>query len=92
MQDDSEMTAEQFWERLFTERGQRWSGRPNQRLVEIADGLHPGRALDIGCGEGGDAVWLANLGWVVTAVDISPTALGRLKVKAEAENLHLLKF
>ncbi|MFI0040432.1 class I SAM-dependent methyltransferase [Streptomyces mutabilis] len=38
----------------------------------------PGRALDLGCGEGGDAVWLATHGWHVTAVDIAPTALQRL--------------
>lgn len=86
-QGDSEETTEQVWERMYTERGQRWSGRPNQRLIEVADDLPPGRALDLGCGEGGDAVWLARRGWAVTAVDVSPTALGRLTAQAGAEGV-----
>ncbi|MDQ6837954.1 MAG: methyltransferase domain-containing protein [Actinomycetota bacterium] len=86
-QKDPEESAEQVWERLYTERGQRWTGRPNQRLVEVAGDLPPGRALDVGCGEGGDAVWLAQRGWAVTAVDVSPVALGRLTAQAGAEGV-----
>jgi SAM-dependent methyltransferase len=85
--DEPEETAAQVWERLYTERGQRWSGRPNQRLVEVAGDLPPGRALDLGCGEGGDAVWLARRGWTVTGADVSTTALGRLAARAEAEGV-----
>jgi SAM-dependent methyltransferase len=85
--EEPEETTLQVWERLYTERGQRWSGRPNQRLVEVAGDLPPGRALDLGCGEGGDAVWLARRGWAVTAVDVSPTALARLTAQAEAEGV-----
>ena len=85
--EDEGLTTEQVWERMYTERGQRWSGRPNQRLVEVAGDLPPGRALDLGCGEGGDAVWLARRGWEVTAVDVSPTALGRLRAQADAEGV-----
>ncbi len=60
-----------------------WSGRPNGRLVaEVAD-LPPGRALDVGCGEGGDAIWLARQGWTVTAVDVSDLALQRARAAAE---------
>ncbi len=56
-----------------------WSGRPNGRLVaEIAD-LAPGRALDVGCGEGADAIWLAQRGWTVTAIDISEVAVSRAR-------------
>jgi len=52
-----------------------WSGNPNRYLVsEIAD-LSPGRALDAGCGEDADAVWLAERGWRVTAVGFSSVAL-----------------
>lgn len=52
-----------------------WSGEPNGALVAEVAGLAPGRALDIGCGEGADAVWLAQQGWEVTALDISPNAV-----------------
>src|ERR671914_249851 len=59
-----------------------WSGRPNGRLVaEVAD-LTPGRALDVGCGEGADAIWLAGRGWMVTAIDISDVAVGRAREAA----------
>ena len=51
-------------------------------LVTEAGGLPPGRALDVGCGEGADALWLARRGWHVTAVDISPTALRRAAAEA----------
>jgi SAM-dependent methyltransferase len=53
-------------------------------LVTEAGGLPPGRALDVGCGEGGDSVWLARRGWQVTGVDISGTALERARKHAEA--------
>ena len=60
-----------------------WSGRPNGRLVaEVAD-LRPGRALDVGCGEGADAIWLAQRGWSVTAVDISEVAVRRAREAAD---------
>jgi SAM-dependent methyltransferase len=63
--------------------GARWSGRPNGRLVaEVAD-LTPGRALDVGCGEGADAIWLARRGWTVTAIDVSDVAVGRAREAAE---------
>jgi SAM-dependent methyltransferase len=54
-----------------------WSGRPNPTLVAEVTSLPPGRALDVGCGEGADAIWLAQRGWVVTGLDPSGVALGR---------------
>ena len=54
-----------------------WSGRPNSSLLREVRDLAPGRALDVGCGEGADSAWLAEHGWRVTAVDISPTAVER---------------
>jgi uncharacterized protein (TIGR03086 family) len=63
--------------------GAMWSGRPNGRLVVEVAGLTPGRALDVGCGEGADAIWLAQGGWTVTAIDISQVALGRARAAAE---------
>ena len=65
------------WDRRYAERGQLWSGQPNGVLVAEVAGLTPGRALDVGCGEGADAVWLANGGWDVTALEVSGVALER---------------
>src|SRR6266480_289721 len=72
------------WDAKYSERdGTMWSGRPNGRLVaEVAD-LNPGRALDVGCGEGADAIWLARRGWTVTAIDISEVAVTRAREAAE---------
>ena len=69
--------AAEFWEARYQGGGRVWSGRPNPLLVREVTGLAPGTALDLGCGEGADAVWLASCGWRVTGVDISRTALER---------------
>ena len=70
------------WDARYGESGAMWSGRPNGRLVaEIAD-LNAGRALDVGCGEGADAIWLAQHGWTVTAIDISGVAIDRAREAA----------
>ncbi|MER7167461.1 class I SAM-dependent methyltransferase [Micromonospora sp. NPDC000207] len=71
------------WDALYAEKERQWSGRPNARLVEEVTGLPPGSALDLGCGEGGDAIWLARQGWRVTAVDVSATALDRSAAEAD---------
>ena len=72
-----ELFSAEFWDARYAERDAIWSGRPNGHLVAVASGLRPGDALDLGCGEGADAVWLARQGWTVTGVDISTVALGR---------------
>ncbi|MFB6720992.1 SAM-dependent methyltransferase [Kribbella sp. NPDC056345] len=70
-------TAEEHWDARYAESTRIWSGKPNAALVVEVAGLAPGRALDLGSGEGGDAIWLAQQGWQVTAVDVSSVALGR---------------
>lgn len=70
-----EPTAAQYWENRYRENGRSWSGRVNAALEREVAGVEPGTALDLGSGEGGDAVWLARQGWAVTAVDIAPSAL-----------------
>ena len=81
--DPAEWFTETFWDDRYRERPI-WSGAANQRLVEAAADLVPGRALDVGCGEGGDAIWLAGRGWQVTASDVSAVALERARQAAEA--------
>lgn len=65
------------WDERYASAEQIWSGDPNGSLVTEVTGLTPGRALDVGCGEGADAVWLARLGWDVTALDVSQVAVDR---------------
>ncbi len=73
---------QEYWENRYQENDHVWSGRPNPLLVREVAALPPGTALDLGCGEGGDAIWLARQGWRVTAVDISATALSRAAAHA----------
>jgi SAM-dependent methyltransferase len=78
------------WDARYTERGDAmWSGRPNGRLVQEVAELQPGRALDVGCGEGADAVWLAGRGWTVTAIDVSEVAVRRARDAAEAAGVSI---
>ncbi|MDN4475359.1 class I SAM-dependent methyltransferase [Demequina sp. SYSU T00192] len=65
------------WEERYASHDAVWSANPNHQLVEEAARLAPGRALEVGCGEGADAVHLARLGWSVTAIDVSATAVSR---------------
>jgi SAM-dependent methyltransferase len=81
--DDQELGAE-FWNERYASAPAIWSGRPNPQLVAEAGQLSPGRALDVGAGEGADAIWLAEHRWTVTAVDISSIALERAAEHARA--------
>lgn len=79
--------AKEFWDDLYTNRIADWRGKPNVNLVKYAQGLKPGNALDIGCGDSGDAVWLAKNGWSVTSVDVSEVVLRRAKELAHENNV-----
>jgi len=72
------------WEERYRDAPALWSGRVNPPLVTEVTGLPPGRALDVGCGEGGDALWLAGQGWQVTGLDWSEVALTRAAEHAAA--------
>src|SRR5215471_19289814 len=67
----------QFWDERYRSAQRVWSGNPNPQLVAEVGARPPGRALDVGCGEGADAIWLARAGWTVVAADISAVALER---------------
>lgn len=71
-----------YWDERYGGTEPVWSGRVNPRLVEHASELATGTALDIGCGEGGDAGWLAAQGWTVLAVDVSAVVVGKARAAA----------
>jgi ubiquinone/menaquinone biosynthesis C-methylase UbiE len=75
------------WEEHYSATPQVWSGRVNARLAEVAPTLDGRRALDLGCGEGADAIWLAEHGWTVIAVDVSTTALTRAREAATSRGV-----
>ncbi|QIN80143.1 methyltransferase domain-containing protein [Rubrobacter marinus] len=75
--------AERFWEERYKSSTRPPDGRPSWALVRFAESLPGGRALDLGCARGDDAVWLARRGWRVVAVDISATALSRAAENAQ---------
>ncbi|MHA7178841.1 class I SAM-dependent methyltransferase [Arthrobacter sp. MDB2-24] len=75
--------TQEFWDDRYRQHARIWSGRPNRQLVTGVEDLPPGRALDVGCGEGADAVWLASRGWEVLGIDISEVALSRARAHAE---------
>jgi 2-polyprenyl-3-methyl-5-hydroxy-6-metoxy-1,4-benzoquinol methylase len=81
------VTPAEAWEFRYAQSPQRWSGSPNATLVHVVSRLTPGRAVDLGCGEGADAVWLARQGWTVLGVDISPTAIARARGAATEAGL-----
>lgn len=64
-------------------------GDPNALLVEVARGLPPGRALDVGCGSGANATWLSSIGWDVTGVDISDEAIDLARKRASARGVRV---
>ena len=75
--------AERFWEEHYRASARPSNGRPSGALVRFAGPLSGGAALDLGCSQGDDAVWLARRGWRVVAVDVSGTALARAAENAE---------
>ncbi|TQL68618.1 methyltransferase family protein [Nocardioides albertanoniae] len=77
------MFEPEAWEERYAGEAKMWSGNPNPQLVAEASGMVPGTALDVGCGEGGDVVWLAQQGWTVTGADFSATGLESARRHAE---------
>lgn len=67
------------WDARYQENELVWSAEPNVFLPPIVDGLEVGTALDLACGEGRNAIWLARRGWNVTGVDYSPVGIEKAK-------------
>src|SRR5579872_4299639 len=72
------------WEQRYRAQEETSAPSPSSVLVEAASSLAPGRALDLACGTGRNALWLAEHGWSVTAVDGSPAAIDILHQRAAA--------
>jgi SAM-dependent methyltransferase len=75
------------WDRRYAEAEHLWSAKPNRFLVAEVAGLPPGRALDLACGEGQNAIWLAGLGWEVVGVDYSEVAIAKARARAARDGV-----
>lgn len=84
---EPESVPAEFWEDRYASTERVWSGAANVTLAQIVSTLPPGRALDLGSGEGADVIWLAQHGWRAEGVDISPTAVARAAAAASAAGL-----
>ena len=84
--------TEEFWDERYGSHERVWSGKPNTALVAEAGLLTPGTALDVGCGEGADAMWLAARGWRVTGMDVSGVALERAATHTPPELASLITW
>lgn len=93
MEEDASVAArsradQAHWDERYGSAADRmWSGAVNGSVAVELEDVAPGNILDIGCGEGGDAIWLAQRGWDVTAVDISSVAIERGRAAADASDV-----
>lgn len=77
------------WDRRYASTELVWSATPNAFFAEAVADLPPGRAIDLGCGEGRNAIWLAERGWRVTAVDFSAVAIDKGRRLATRQGVEL---
>ena len=87
------------WDERYRTQGLVWGLEPNVFVVEIVEPLAPGTALDLGCGQGRNAIWMATRGWTVTGLDLSPVAVDQARrlaaeagVDVEFEAVDLLEW
>jgi SAM-dependent methyltransferase len=81
--------AREDWNARYASAKLLWTAEPNRLFAAEVDGLPPGRALDLACGEGRNAVWLAERGWRVTGVDFSDVALGKAERLAASRGVEV---
>ncbi|HEX7351368.1 class I SAM-dependent methyltransferase [Brachybacterium sp.] len=84
---DPSLTPVEHWEQRYSGKERVWSGRVNATLADVVGGFEPGTSIDLGCGEGGDVLWLAEQGWQARGLDISETAVSRARAEADARGL-----
>jgi SAM-dependent methyltransferase len=77
------------WDKRYAAVENLWAAKPNRFLVAEVEGLPPGRALDLACGEGQNAIWLATLGWDVTGVDYSEVAIEKARARAVRDGVEV---
>jgi SAM-dependent methyltransferase len=77
------------WDKRYSSVENLWAVKPNRFLVAEVTGLKPGRALDLACGEGQNAIWLATLGWDVTGVDFSEVAIAKARSRADRDGVRV---
>lgn len=82
------MRAEE-WDARYRDAELLWAAEPNRFVEAELDGVAPQRALDVGCGEGRNAVWLAERGWRVTAVDFSAVAVDKGRAFAVSRGVEI---
>ena len=89
---DPSLSPAQHWEQRYAGDERIWSGRVNATLAEVVGEFEPGTSIDLGCGEGGDVLWLAEQGWQARGLDISETAIGRARAEAAARGIESATF
>lgn len=89
---DPDLSPTEYWEQRYSGSERVWSGRVNATMASVVAELSPGTAIDLGCGEGGDVLWLAEQGWAALGLDISATAVGRARDEAAARGLDGASF
>ncbi|MCT1436513.1 class I SAM-dependent methyltransferase [Brachybacterium paraconglomeratum] len=89
---DPDLSPTEYWEQRYSGSERVWSGKVNATMASVVAELAPGTAIDLGCGEGGDVLWLAEQGWTAHGLDISATAVGRAREEAAARGLDGASF
>lgn len=91
-QPDPSLSPAEHWEQRYSGSERVWSGKVNGTMAQVVAELEPGISIDLGCGEGGDVLWLAEQGWTARGLDISATAIERARAEAAARGLEQALF
>lgn len=89
---DPDLSPAEYWEQRYSGSERIWSGKVNATMASVVAELAPGTAIDLGCGEGGDVLWLAEQGWTALGLDISTVAVGRAREEAAVRGLDGARF